>query len=249
MSRNEAECIRTNPHPRPRWYIRSPFAIDAGGTGLKAAVLDTTGRFAADRVSIPTPYPLGPDRFVTTIAKLVRSLPAYDRVSVGLPGVVRGGRILTAAPQFSTEHGLGTPVVPALVRAWSGFPITDALSNRLGKPTRVVNDADLQGLAVVFGVGVEFVVTFGAGVGTALFSNGVLAPHLEFALVPFRKGETFNEQLGEGTLKRIGLKRWQRRVMEALEVFRVLHEFRPLFPGGWERAPSEGPDARAVLSR
>jgi polyphosphate glucokinase len=206
-------------------------AIDAGGTGLKAAVLDTTGHLAADRVNIPTPYPLGPKRFVSTIADLVHPLPLYERISVGFPGVVRNGRVLTA-PQFSTEHGLGSLEVPALIRAWSGFPLADTLSDHFGKPTRVINDADLQGLAVISGTGVEFVVTLGTGVGTALFSDGVLAPHLELAHVPFRKGETFNEQLGEAALKRIGLKRWQRRVVEALEVFRVLTNFDHCFLGG-----------------
>jgi polyphosphate glucokinase len=206
-------------------------AVDVGGTGLKASVLDTSDRLVADRVSIPTPYPLPPDRFVKTLGDLVRPLPAYDRVSVGFPGVVREGRVLTA-PQFSTVHGLGTPVDPALVKAWNGYPIADSLAKRFGKPTRVANDADLQGLAVVSGDGVEFVVTFGTGVGTALFYNGTLAPHLELAHCPFRKGETFNDQLGNAAFQNVGPKRWRRRALEALEVFRILTNFDHCYLGG-----------------
>ena len=206
-------------------------AIDVGGTGLKASVLDTNDRLIADRVSVPTPYPLPPDRFVATIADLVKPLPTYDRVSVGFPGVVRKGRIITA-PQFSTVRGLGSPVDPLLLKAWSGFEIADGLEKALGKPTRVANDADLQGLAVVSGVGLEFVVTFGTGVGTALFFDGILAPHLELAHVPFRKGETFNDQLGEAALGHIGPKRWRRRVTAALEIFRILTNFDHCYLGG-----------------
>ena len=206
-------------------------AIDVGGTGLKASVLDTSDRLVADRVTVATPYPLPPDRFVSTLADLVKPLPAYDRISVGFPGVVRKGRVITA-PQFSCIRGLGSPEDPALVKAWTGFSIADALAKRLGKPTRVANDADLQGLAVVSGNGVEFVVTFGTGVGTALFYDGILAPHLELAHVPFRKGETFNEQLGEAAFAKIGPKRWRRRVTEALEIFRVLTNFDHCYLGG-----------------
>lgn len=212
---------------------KRPFtlALDLGGTGLKGSVLDNADRMVADRVSVPTPYPLPPDRLVDTLADLIRPLPSFERVSVGFPGVVRKGHVLTA-PQYSTEKGLGSPVVPELVAKWRGFPIADELSKRLARPTRVANDADLQGLAVVSGDGLEFVVTLGTGVGTALFYDGMLAPHLELAHVPFRKGETFNEQLGNATLERIGPKRWRRRVLLALEVFQTLTNFDHCYLGG-----------------
>ncbi len=212
---------------------RRPYtlAIDAGGSGLKASVLDMDEHLVANRVSVPTPYPLPPNRFIATVAGLVRPLPAYDRVSVGFPGVVREGRILTA-PQFVTDRGLGSRIDPELVAAWSGFEIADALAAEFGKPTRVANDADLQGLAVVSGDGLEFVVTFGTGVGTALFYAGVVVPHLELAHQPFRKGQTYNQQLGGAALRRIGPKRWRWRVMEALENFRVLTNFDRCYLGG-----------------
>jgi hypothetical protein len=88
---------------------RGPFtlAVDVGGTGLKASVLDADGRMVADRVRVDTTYPLPPETLVAALEKLVRPLPAYERVSVGFPGVTRGGRILTA-PHFVTVHGPGS---------------------------------------------------------------------------------------------------------------------------------------------
>jgi polyphosphate glucokinase len=206
-------------------------ALDLGGTGLKGSVLDTQDRMVADRVSVPTPYPLPPERLVDTLAELVRPLPSFERVSVGFPGVVRKGQVLTA-PQYSTEKGLGSRVLPELVKKWSGYPLADELSKRFSQPTRVANDADLQGLGVVKGDGLEFVVTFGTGVGTALFYDGMLAPHLELAHIPFRKGETYNDQLGNETLERIGPKRWRRRVLEALKIFQTLTNFDHCYLGG-----------------
>jgi polyphosphate glucokinase len=212
---------------------KRPFtlALDVGGTGLKGSVLDTADRMVADRVSVPTPYPLAPERLVDTLVGLVRPLPSFERVSVGFPGVVRKGKVLTA-PQFSCEKGLGSRIDPELVEKWTGFPLADELSKRFSRPTRVANDADLQGLGVVSGEGLEFVVTLGTGVGTALFYDGMLAPHLELAHVPFRKGETFNEQLGNETLEKIGVKRWRRRVFRALEIFRTLTNFDHCYLGG-----------------
>ncbi len=206
-------------------------SIDVGGTGIKASVLDAADRMVADRVRVATTYPMSPDDFVERVAELVQPLPGFDRVSVGFPGVVRRGVILTA-PHFVTAKGPGSAIVAELLAAWSGFPAAERLGARLGKPTRLANDADLQGLAVVKGKGLELVVTFGTGVGTALFLDGVLAPHLELAHQPFRKGESYNEQLGEATLERIGPKKWQKRVLRALDNFNRLVNFDRCYVGG-----------------
>ena len=72
-------------------------AIDIGGTGLKASVLDAEGKMLHDRVRIETPVGSPPPAIVEALANLVAPLPAYDRVSVGFPGVVRNGRVRTAA--------------------------------------------------------------------------------------------------------------------------------------------------------
>jgi polyphosphate glucokinase len=209
-------------------------AIDIGGTGLKASVLDASGAMVADRVRVATTYPMPPDTdagMVPTLAKLVGPLPSADRVSAGFPGMVRKGHVLSA-PHFVTESGPGSKVDPALERAWDDFDLAGALGEALGKPTRVANDADVQGAAVVAGKGLELVITLGTGFGTAAFMDGQLLPHLEIAHQPFRKGETYNDQLGEGTRKSIGDERWNRRVRKAIALLDALFFFDHLFIGG-----------------
>jgi len=206
-------------------------AIDIGGTGLKASVLDAEGRLLADRVRVATTYPVTPEEMVDQLVKLVQPLPAADRVSVGFPGVVRRGHVLTA-PHFVTRSGPGTKVVKELLALWTGFDLAGALGMRLGLPVRVANDADLQGWAVISGVGIEMVVTLGTGVGSALFAEGKLAPHLELAHHPFRKGETYNEQLGDAALQRIGVPKWRKRVLEAIGNFDRLVNYDRLYLGG-----------------
>jgi polyphosphate glucokinase len=214
-------------------------AIDIGGTGLKASVLDAEGRLLADRVRVATTYPVTPEEMVDQLVKLVQPLPAADRVSVGFPGVVRRGHVLTA-PHFVTKSGPGTKVVKELVARWTGFDLAEALAAKLGIPVRVANDADLQGWAVISGRGIEMVVTLGTGVGTALFAEGKLAPHLELAHHPFRKGETYNEQLGDAALKRIGVPKWRNRVLEAIGNFDRLVNYDSLYLGGGNARHMQG---------
>jgi polyphosphate glucokinase len=145
--------------------------------------------------------------------------------------MVRKGHVLSA-PHFVTVAGPGTAVDDRLVEQWAAFDLAGALRKRLGKPTRVANDADVQGAAVVKGTGLEFVLTLGTGVGTAFFYEGRLLPHFEFAHAPFRKSETFNEQIGEGARKVIGNQRWNRRVRKAVGIFRALTFFDQCFVGG-----------------
>jgi polyphosphate glucokinase len=206
-------------------------AIDIGGTGLKASVLDASGAMVADRVAVKTTYPSPPSKMVDDLAGLVAPLPPADRASVGFPGMVRNGRVLSA-PHFVTVRGPGSAVDHDLVRQWSGFDLAAALSARLGKPTRVANDADIQGAAVVSGKGLELVVTLGTGVGTACFFEGRLLPHLEFAHTPFMKGETYNEQLGDAARKAIGNGRWSKRVRKAIATLRALSFFDHCYVGG-----------------
>ncbi len=107
-----------------------------------------------------------------------------------------------------------------------------ALARSFGIPTKVANDADIQGAAVVSGQGLELVITLGTGFGTGLFYQGQLMPHLEIAHQPFRKGETYNEQLGEPTRKEIGEERWNKRVLKAIATMRALLFFDHLYIGG-----------------
>ena len=206
-------------------------AIDIGGTGLKASVLDADGSKVVARVRTETPYPCPPRVLVRTLDELTVPLPAWDRVSVGFPGFVRHGRVLTA-PNLSTKRGPGTPLSRKLVHAWAGYPLATDLASRLKAPTRLANDADVQGLAVIEGTGLELVLTLGTGLGTAVFLDGVPTPHLELALMPFHGKGTFQDHLGNATRRRIGNRRWSKRVREAVEMFEALLHFDRLYVGG-----------------
>jgi polyphosphate glucokinase len=220
----------TNPVPA---VPRHPFtlAVDIGGTGLKASVLDAGGAMVADRVKIPTTYPLPPDKLVELLTKLVAPLPKAERASVGFPGMVRDGLVLSA-PHFSTKHGPGSAVDHDLFKLWSGFALASTLSKSFGLPIKVANDADIQGAAVICGEGLELVITLGTGFGTGLFYQRQLMPHLEIAHQPFRKGETYNDQLGEAARKEVGDERWNKRVRKAITNLRALVFFDHLYIGG-----------------
>ena len=193
-------------------------AIDVGGSHVKASVLDERGHMLHDRVKVDTPKRLTPPRLVTLIAKLVAPLPRFDRVSVGFPGVVRSGVVRTA-PNLGTDR-------------FRGFNLARALERRLRKPVRVENDADVQGLAVVKGKGVEMVITLGTGFGSSIFVDGRLGPHLELAHHSFRKDKTYEDELGDAARQRVGNASWQRHVVEAIESLRNLTNFDHLYIGG-----------------
>jgi polyphosphate glucokinase len=193
-------------------------AIDIGGSGLKAAVVGATGRLLTERVRVDTPVGRPPKEIVGALVRLVAPLGPYDRVAVGFPGVVRAGRVLTAV-NLDNE-------------GWTSFDLAGALERALGKPVRVANDADVQGLAVIEGKGVEMVITLGTGFGTGLYLDGRLAPHLELSHHPFRKGETYDEQLGDAARRRVGNRKWNRRVKKAIRNLRSLTSFDHLYVGG-----------------
>jgi polyphosphate glucokinase len=197
-------------------------AVDIGGTGLKACILDSEGTMLTERVRVDTPAQSTPAVLVKALIKLIAPLPSYDRVSVGFPGVVRRGKIITA-------HNLGT-------KAWQGFDLDLALTKVLKNPVRVLNDADIQGLGAIRGQGVEMVITLGTGLGSSLFEDGRLSAHLELAHHPFRKGETYEEQLGKLALKKAGEKKWNDRVAKAIDTLRLLTNFDHLYLGGGNSA-------------
>jgi polyphosphate glucokinase len=231
------------PHKHP-----FTLAIDIGGTGLKADVLDRDGAPVAGRVRVPTTYPMPPDKMVSALKALAHKLPKAERTSAGFPGMVRSGHVLSA-PHFVTEKGPGTKILPQLEKAWSDFDLAHALSHTLDRPARVANDADVQGLAVVQGYGFEVVITLGTGVGTGFFMDGRLLPHFEFSHVEFRKAATFNEQLGEPVRKRIGDKKWNGRVRELITYFDRLTFFDHLYIGGGNGPRVDRRDLGEVLER
>jgi polyphosphate glucokinase len=231
------------PHEHP-----FTIAIDVGGTGLKADVLDKDGRPIADRVRVPTKYPMSSDGLVQTLTTLVAKLPEGDRISCGFPGMVRGGHVLSA-PHFVCKAGPGSKTDPKLLKAWSDFDLASALEKSIGKPCRVANDADVQGLAVVEGNGFEVVITLGTGFGTAFFMDGSLMPHMEFSHLEFRQGETFNEQVGEAARKKIGDERWNKRVRKAIAYLSALSFFDHLYIGGGNGPRVNRRDLGEVLER
>lgn len=194
-------------------------AIDIGGSGLKAAALDDVGQLLTERRRVATPDAPTPEQLVDALVGLVQPLPAFDRIAIGFPGVVRGNRVLTA-PHFGHT-------------SWQGFPLADALSERLGgKPARLLNDAEVQGYGVICGSGLELVLTLGTGVGSSLFRDGELMPHLEFAQFPALGRKTLNHYLGQKARKKVGNRKWNRRVAKAIDAFRTLLHFDTLYLGG-----------------
>lgn len=205
-------------------------SIDIGGSGIKASVLDHLGAMTVERVRVDTPYPCPPDRLVETIMQLIAGLPATHRASVGFPGMVRGGRVIEV-PSLSRPAYDGQRD-ETLATLWNGFDLGTALAQALNLPTKVVNDADMQGCAVVRGTGLEFALTLGTGVGTGLFHDGRLLPHLELSHAPFRDGQTFDIALGNTERKSIGKGAWRQRVRAAISDFDAMLFFDRIYVGG-----------------
>jgi polyphosphate glucokinase len=194
-------------------------AIDIGGTGLKAALVDEKGMMIGERLRVATPHPCPPALLVETMVTLVGQLSGFDRISIAFPGVVRDGRVLTAP-------NLGTP-------DWAGFPLADTLSKRLGgHPARMINDAEMQGFAIVSGKGLELVLTLGTGAGTALFREGALMPHMELAQHPLHGDKTYDQYIGNAALEAKGKKKWNGRVQSTIVILATLLHYDRLYLGG-----------------
>lgn len=192
-------------------------AIDIGGSGIKVMVLDEAGEPTTERSREETPNPAKPAPMLEQIMSLAAGQGEFDRISVGFPGVVVGGVIKTAAN---------------LDPEWVGFDLATVLSEKLGKPVRVANDADIQGLGAVDGKGVELVLTLGTGFGSALFVDGKLVPNLEMGHHPFRKGETYEQQLGRATLDNVGKQKWNERLEKAIAHLQHLFNCDYIYLGG-----------------
>lgn len=215
MQRDEPARRRSR---RARAADTHTLGIDIGGSGIKAAVIDGAGRMLTDRLRVPTPHPSPPAVLLKVLRELVAPLPPFHRISVGFPGVVRSGRVLTAP-------NLGTP-------AWRGFPLEAKIARLFDRPARLMNDAEVQGLGIIRGRGLEVVLTLGTGVGSAVFNNGRPAPHLELAHHPLHNGKTYDEYLGNKARLAHGRKKWNRRVRKALEVVAILLNYDVLYLGG-----------------
>ena len=216
-SRSSSTASRSAPPARRRRTRVNTLSIDIGGSAFKATVLDPDGQMLADRVRVDTPYPCSPDQFVETVTSLVEPLPESARVSVGFPGMVRKGVVLHV-PSLSREVP-GGPEVPKRAAAWSGYDLESRLRDAFGKPVLVMNDADVQACAAVEGKGFELVLTLGTGVGTAVFSDGTLLPHMELSHFPWVKKDSYDILLGNAERKKVGNVKWSKKVKKALADF------------------------------
>jgi polyphosphate glucokinase len=198
--------------------VKRILAIDIGGTGLKAAVIGPTGKFVEPRVRIKTPFHCTPGEMVPLLIKLIKPFKQYDCVSIGFPGYVRGGKVFTA-PHLGTE-------------VWAGFKLEVAMQRALKKPVKLLNDADVQGLAAIRGKGLELVCTLGTGLGTALFQDGVLLPHMDLAHMAIRAKDDFDVYIGDHTLKKIGKKAWNKRIGKTIAMLHQVFFFDHLYFGG-----------------
>jgi polyphosphate glucokinase len=202
------------PAAKPRRIL----CVDVGGSGLKAAIISPRGRFLVKRVRIKTPKRRKPRDIVKALMQLVEPLGAFDHVTIGFPGMVKNGKVVSA-PHFGTKD-------------WKGFDLAAAMHKRWKKPVKLLNDADVQGLAVIEGWGLELVCTLGTGFGTAWFRDGELMPHMDLAHLAVQKKYDLDVYVGDQTRRTIGSGRWNRRVKKLIGVLVTVFNYDHLYLGG-----------------
>jgi len=152
--------------------------VDIGGTGIKAAPVDvTTGTLVAERVKLATPHPAEPGAVAAIVRDLVTGFGWKGPAGVTFPGVTTDGITRTA---------------PNLDPAWIGMDARALLGKAVGLQVTMINDADAAGMAEMkFGAGAGrrgtvLMLTFGTGIGSALFIDGILVPNTEFGHIEIR---------------------------------------------------------------
>jgi polyphosphate glucokinase len=194
--------------------------IDVGGTNIKVRFQDQ------DEVRKCTSGPtLTPQQMVERVRQVTADWD-YDRITVGYPGPVVGGRILVEPVNL----GCG----------WPGFDFAAAL----GKPVRLVNDAAMQALGSYAGGRMLF-LGLGTGLGSAMIVDHVLAP-MELGHLPYKKGRTFEQYVGEAGLKRMGRRKWCSTVFDVVERLRdaLLAEYIVLGGGNVKKLDELPPGCR-----
>ncbi len=166
-------------------------AIDVGGTHVKTSV--SGQRETREFESGPT---LTPRKMVARVRRLTADLK-YDVVSIGYPGVVVHGKIITE------PYNLG--------RGWVGFDFRKAF----GRPTQVMNDAAMQAIGSYEGGRMLF-LGLGTGLGSALIVDGTVAP-MELAHLPYKHGRTYEDYVGDHGRRRLGAKKWRHTVASVVE--------------------------------
>jgi polyphosphate glucokinase len=195
--------------------------IDIGGTGIKTMVVSAQGKPLTERARVATPRPATPKAMAATLKQIAPDPGAYDRISVGFPGVVARGVVKTA---------------PNLDPSWAGFDLAGAIEKLTGKPTRVLNDAGVQGYGAIRGRGVEVCITLGTSMGFALFVDGRYVPNIELGHHVFRKGKTYEDELGKKALARLGKKKWNKMLARAIAQIDRTFNYDTLYVGGGNAA-------------
>jgi len=215
-------------------YARAMHAlgIDIGGSGIKGAPVDVaTGKLLADRQKIATPRPARPDAVADVVKQLTTSFSWSGPVGITFPGVVTDGVTRSAAN---------------LDPAWLGTDARALFTKATGDQVRVLNDADAAGVAeMTFGAGVGekgtvLMLTFGTGIGSALFTDGVLVPNTEFGHIEIRghDAETRASERAKG-LHDLSWGKWAGRVDEYLQYIEALLSPQLIIVGGGISKQSE----------
>ena len=183
--------------------------IDIGGSGIKGAPIDIEeGVLVADRYRIPTPQPSVPNDVADVVAEIARHFEWQGPIGCTFPAVVKNGITYTAAN---------------VDNAWIGTNAQEILQEKTGCPVLVINDADAAGIAEMqFGAGkgrkgTTIMLTFGTGIGSAIFVNGMLVPNTEFGHMAIR-GKDAEDRASDRIRKKENLnwKKWAKRVNEFL---------------------------------
>ncbi|HEX5168107.1 MAG TPA: ROK family protein [Cyclobacteriaceae bacterium] len=193
-------------------------SLDIGGSSIKATVLNEEGELLQDYAKVKTPRPASPENVLEAIKTLVSGFQNYHKISAGFPGFVKKGIVYTA-PNLGTD-------------SWRNVNLNLLIRNALQKPVRVINDADMQGLAVVKGTGLEMVITLGTGFGTALLLDGNLLPHVELAHHPITKKHTYDTYVGDDALEGEGKDKWNKRMKKVIGILKTVFNYDHLYIGG-----------------
>lgn len=192
------------------------FGIDIGGSGIKGAPVDLErGRFAAERLRIPTPEESTPEAVSQIVSQLLDHFEVDASVPVGVafPAPVHPGRPIG--------------FMANLDQSWVGVDITAKLSETCRRPVHVVNDADAAGLAEsLYGEarrhrGLVVTVTLGTGIGTALVMDGVLVPNSELGHLTMGKHGEDAERLAADSARQredLSWKKWGKRLTKYLRL-------------------------------
>lgn len=192
--------------------------IDIGGSHIKATTINYDGDFLQKYEREDTPKPPSPEKVVKLILELSCRFPQYDKVTAGFPGYVKNGVVKTA-PKLSNKM-------------WKDFDLQKELQSQLGKPTLVINDADLQGLSLAEGYGVEMLITLGTGFGSSILQDGMLMPHLEMSQHPITKNKNYNDYLGRAALDKVGKKKWNKRLKKVIQILKTVFNYDHLYISG-----------------